>query len=497
MNQTAIESMKFPVHAEGVCVIIGNDNNWFSVKRTLFLIPLLVLIPVCGVAGRVYTLDRLVDEALKNSIALQSVSRELDQAESKIQEIYAGLFPQITASVDVGHTFAYYLPFVVNTDPGGASVSRAEGGAPDGGILSKRDAVIMQQAMLSDNLFSIPSNSAIASLSLKQPIFLQGKMISSIRIARARQRILLCSYEETRNQVKAETVKRFYGMLLEQKRLTISKEHLTLALEAHRLSTVNFSLGRARELDTLNSLLQLKQAQIDEKKAESERRTSGESLITHCGIAENPADFWVDGEFPEPVFIITINEAVEELHRGNHRIIQLKGKEIIQREQVRLAKADYLPTVFGGATLGRIGRFSELDQVDDIYWGDDQKIFMSLSWTLFSGLSRQHVVRQRIAEQNIALLAQQRTVDSLELATRTSWEQTTMLLERLSEWKTVVTIAEKSHDVAKIAYEAGTGTMFDLQNAQLELNKKRLAFNEALYTYHVAVTDFKKLIGLM
>ena len=477
-----------------------------SVRFHLLLLFTSAIVPT--VSGKVYTLDRLIEEALRNSVALRSVNKELEQAESGIQELYAGLFPRVSASVDFGHTFAYYLPFMLvssrgseETGGGGSTIfplsqNRTDGPTGSSGLLARSESP-MQAAEPLENLITIPRNTAAASLSLQQPVFLQGKTISNFKIARARQRILLCKYEETRDRIKCETTKLYFRILLEQKRIEISKEHLRLAEEAHRLSTVNYSLGHARQLDTLNSLLQLEQARIDVRKAESGKRTAGESIITECGLTVASADFWVEGEYPEPVFYITADEAVVQLHQGNRRIIQFRGNEIIQNELVNLAKAEYLPVISCGATLGRIGRFSRLDRLDDLSWGDDQKLFIRMSWTLFSGLARQHIVRQRIDDREIVLFGQQRAVDSLELVTRSLFERIMMEQDQLSAMQAIVTIAGKGHQLAKVAYKVGSGTLFDLQNARLELGRKNLAFNEALCSFHCSVTDFKFLIGML
>jgi outer membrane protein TolC len=471
------------------------------------ILTVVVLIISETAVGKVYRLDQLIDEALRNSVEIQSVTREIDQAESKIQVLFAGMFPTITATMDVSHTFAYFLPFIFTGSSDATSSGVLSGEQPAGRYAAATGSSVngvffnpssaTQPAPSLGNLFTIPPNTIAGALTLRQPLFLQGKTVSNFKIARARQRMLLCKYEESRNRVKAETIKFFYRVLLEQKRLGISKEQFHLASEAHRLVIVNFSMGRARELDTLNSFLQREQARIDEKKAESNRRTAAEAIITHCGTAQVPADFWVTGEFPEPVFYISVDEAIVQLHRGNNRIIQLKGSEIITNQQVKLARAEYLPVVAAGAVLGKIGQFSKLDDPGPVTWGNDQKVFVGLSWTLFSGFTRKHIVHQRLAERDMVLLAQQRTIDSLELTTRTSFERTMMDKEQLSALQTMVDIARKSHLLARTAYEAGSGTLFDLQNARLELNKKKLAFSEALYVFHISVTDFKLLIGLL
>ncbi|MBN1575421.1 MAG: TolC family protein [Chitinispirillaceae bacterium] len=454
----------------------------------------LLLLTAAVAWAKIFTLDELIEEAIKNSKELQRVHKEMEIAEVTIQEIFGSALPRITADVGIGHAFAQSIPYLLVNDENGMGRfgTTSTDRVPEG---LARMQTGEQEPLLVEDLISLPRNNLVAAVSLRQPLFSQGKTLINLRIARAKQSQLVCRYDEERDKVRCETIKMFYRVLLEQQRLEISKERLALADESHRLTRVNFSFGRARELDTLNSLLQLEQARIGSKQCESERRSACEAIIMQCGLARSPATFWVDGAFPEPVFFISLNEAIDQMHQGNHRIKQFRGDEKIQKGLVNLAKADLLPTLYGGGLAGRIGQFSNLDKTDAVRWGDDQRLFIGLSWTLFYGLTHQNKIRRLIIERDLMLLDQQETVEALELATRTVFEQVTNAMERLTAIRTMIGIAEKSRAVARKAFEVGSGTPFELQQAEAELNRAKLSFNEVLYEFHRTLTDFKFLIG--
>ena len=232
-----------------------------------------------------------------------------------------------------------------------------------------------------------------------------------------------------------------------------------------------------------------------ERQAEGERRSASQTMIVQCGLVLPPEDFWVEGTFPEPVFFITLDEAIVQLGKGNHRIRLFRGDEKIQNGMLHLAMADLLPAVFCGATAARIGQFSYRDDPGWMRWGDDQRVFAGLSWELFSGITRQNTIRRLKIEREQLMLAQQKTIDELELETRTCFERVTATMERLTAIQTMIGIASKSYTIARKAFEVGSCTQFDLQNAEMELNRTNLLYNETLYDFHCKVTDFKFLIG--
>lgn len=477
---------------------------WFDRFTLSFLMTLAML--QASVPAGIFTFQDVSEAALKNSRLLRSVKLEMKSAEVRIQELYGSVLPVVRASVDAEHAFEHYIPYtIVNNEQRGLWGGLGTAGAVSASLLPDADesdhlsgiAAAPFTSNSSEQTLYLPGNSVSAGLSFTQPLFLQGKAIIKLKIARARQSQLVCRYEEVRGGVKCETAQLFYALLLEQQRVKNQEERLTLAQEAHRLIRIDFASGRARELDTLNSLLNLQKSRVELSRIQSRRRLTAEKLIAHCGLVESAATFWVEGSFPEPVFFITVDESIEQLHQGNRRIGQFRAEETIINGAINLERVEFLPTLAGGGSLERIGMFSGLDSPSDIRWGNDQKLFLALSWTIFSGFTRQNAIRRKIIERDRIFLEQQKIIDSLELRTRTLFEMITVAQEELETIRTIIGIAEKSCAQARRSSEIGSITPFDLQSAETELSAARLSWNEALCRFHVSLVDFKYLIGLL
>ena len=50
-------------------------------------------------------------------------------------------------------------------------------------------------------------------------------------------------------------------------------------------------------------------------------------------------------------------------------------------------------------------------------------------------------------------------------------------------------------EIAKKAYEVGSKTLLDVQNAEHQLNSAKVAFNAAQYNYHIAIINLKLLMS--
>lgn len=490
---------------------VQNDFFEKAAMRSIIypLICMALLFAWKPVPAKVFTLEQLVESAIDNSRAIQQVKKEMDAAEAQIQKVYGNLLPVVTASVDLNHAFAQFIPYTFrtkadNTIAENSALQLDRTGIADVLASQEKDASTGSinktqqfEGLSFEDMIDLPRNRISAVVGVRQPLFSQGKTLISLKTAQARQSLLVCKYEETKNRVKRDVVKQFYSVLIAQKRIAIRKDRFALAEESHRLTVVNYASGRARELDTLNSLLQIEQARVDLHKAESGRRNACEILIVQSGLAESPVTFWVEGEFTEPVFFITLDEAMVLLRERNYVISQFRGEENVLTGMINLAKADYLPILYGGGTVGRIGQFARYETPDDIRWGNDQSVFVGLSWTLFSGFTRQQEIRQKIIERDQLRLSQQEQFEKLELEARSTYENIMISKERLLILEKMVGIAEKEYSVAKKACKVGSATLFDMQGAELDLNTARLQYSETLYEFHVAVVDFRFLIGNM
>jgi outer membrane protein len=425
-------------------------------------------------SAKVYTVDGIISEAVKNSKSIKIIEQQMYKAESQIQEAFGNALPSINASVNFKHSF----------NPNGSS--------SDEPIASES---LQEVADLLSTMLKQKSNASSFGVALQQPIYAQGKVNIGLKIANTYRSTLNCKLQDEKIKVKAAVIKLFYASLLAQKNVQIANETVKIAEEAHHLAVVREAIGKSSDLDTLTSRLHLKNAQIEFLKAQSDLRLSNEALMTAAGIVEPSSAFGVEGDFPAAEFNLTVDQALDLLHAGNNTISQFKGQNAIQEQLIKLAKTDLYPLVYGGISIGKIGQFDKIDGSGSIKWCDDQSIFIGASWDIFTGMKRNKKINQAVIDKEIFVLTEKQTIDNLELGTRTAFEKVVTSKEQLNSTLEVISLAEKSFSIAKKSYEIGSKTFLDMQNAELDLNKAKILNNAALYAFHSALIDLNLLLG--
>jgi outer membrane protein TolC len=180
------------------------------------------------------------------------------------------------------------------------------------------------------------------------------------------------------------------------------------------------------------------------------------------------------------------------MKRGNKRIGQLKSAEKVQELQVTMKKTDYLPMLYCGGSVGKFGIFNEIDAIE---WQDDQKVFIGLSLTLFSGFQRHHAISQARAERNSFRITYREVVDNLEIAVHDAYEKVETNREQLRSARALVELAETGYSLSQEAYEVGMMTLLEMQQKEVDMKNARLAYNSAQFAFNSAVIDLKLLLG--
>lgn len=452
-----------------------------------------------GTYARVYTLDELLEVAVKNSKQLRSIEKEIQKADAEVQMAIGSALPQISTSFNLSYSKSYNPFSSYNQDDLAASMDRVLSDTSTGVLPGDQRAfaqtLMAKSLSFSSELMNPPSNTASIMLNLNQPIYAQGKVGVGIKISKLFQRTLLCKHYQEKMKLRSEVATIFYTALLAQKNVEIVSEAVTLAEQTHRMALITHAVGKASELDTLTSLLHLQTTNIEQKKAQSNKRMVFEKLITVTGIAESPATFFIEGEFPEAEFNLTLDEVLVKVRKESPFLEQLKGKSEIQKQLIELGKTEFYPTVYGGGSIGKIGQFDGLNDLSNANWGNDLKVYIGLTWNIFTGLSRNYKLRQATLDAEIFQISEQAIMEDLELQTRNAYELVILSRDNLVASRSLITLAEKSYSIAQKAYEIGSRTLLELQDTELKLNQARIGLNTALYQFHVAVISLKLLMA--
>lgn len=426
--------------------------------------------------SKVYTLDEVVSEALKNSRSIKVVEQEMLKTESQVQEVYGKALPSIGTSINVSHAF------IPNSSTNDNSI--------DGTSPGSESIQSMIAALLTPK-----SNSAAFNLTLAQPIFAQGKVLIGLKMANKYRSTLNCKLQEEKLKIKGAIIKLFFGALLCQKNFQIANESVKIAEEMHHLVIIRQAVGNASELDTLTTRLHLKNAEIEFRKIDSDLRMSYEKTMTSAGILEPVSTFGLDGSIPVKEFTMSLQQVIELVKKNNYTLTQLSGAKDIQELRIKLTKTDYLPNIFAGASLGKIGQFDDPSKNGKITWDDDNRVFLEAKWDIFTGSIRNQKMYQSIIDRDIFVLNEKQTIENFVLATRNAYENVITSKDQLTATAEVIALAEKGFSLAKISYEVGSKTYLDMQNAELELHKAKTMNNAAYFNYNCALIDLQMLMG--
>jgi outer membrane protein TolC len=468
-----------------------------------------VLLVLAGATfANTYTLEMLLQAGFTNDHRLKLIEEEMRKADQKIDETRSGAMPVVDFTANVSHAFNQYNMFRDKLSSLSSSTA-GDNGYPSlvsqlGPAATFPDSVLAYNIMYlaaaageqlqSLDLTAYP-NAASFSLSVNQPLYAQGTVSLGLRIARLSQRSLVCKYQAAQDSVGAAIFKLFYASLLAQNTVTIKENAVTLARETHRIAVVNFSLGTGIELDTLTSRLNLENAQIEHQEALAQQKLSLEALIMHAGIVEQAGNMALQGDFPSGDFSISREEALERMQANNRQLSQLKTGEEVQAELVKLARADYMPTVFCGGSFSQIGAFESAAEVKREIFQSDYKVYLGVNMRLFDGLQRSSKVQQAFSDLRAFHQTRKIALDGLQLATKKAWEDMETARQKLIRSQSVLTLAEKSYAIAKTTFELGSMTMQDFRLREQDLNAARLAQTAARFAFHSAVVDLQVLMG--
>lgn len=196
---------------------------------------------------------------------------------------------------------------------------------------------------------------------------------------------------------------------------------------------------------------------------------------------------------PIPVYSMPIDvEITPSLLRRRPDIQAAEQQIAAYAAQIGVAKKDFLPTLSLNASVGTAAH-----NLGDLFKHDalTYNVQPTLSWTVFSGLSRKYAVAEAkeqmligIDEYNLTVQQASAEVDNAIVAYRNSIERIGMLNEVLGE-------SIKSFDFALDQYKQGLSPFLNLINAQIDV----LNYNNELVAERgnaqIAVMELYKALG--
>lgn len=289
----------------------------------------------------------------------------------------------------------------------------------------------------------------------------------------------------------------FYGVLLAQEMLEITKDSYKNALEnVENVRKLNKE-GFVSDFDLMSAEVQVENIKPTIQKIENTVKSAKDGLKILLGIDQD-VDIELSGSISDDFTVYSSsgipspNSVITEALEGNFDIKALEMKKTVDKAFVDVELSDYYPTLAGFANYKMAGMGNDFGEIQSY---KESMVGLSFSINLFRG----EQTKNRVQQKRIEMDKTQQQLYQLEEYIKSQVVATILELQRvemnIESQKRNVELAEKSYSLAEKRYKEGTGTQLEIKNANLELKTARTNMLQSKFDYIKAYTKLKHLSG--
>src|SRR5437762_2181352 len=449
-----------------------------------------------------FTLDQAILTALQRNPVLLNGEQEIKRTRGVIIQVRAQVLPQVTARANFDWTDPHLVGArILGTTTGtGTTPTVATGAAclfesPPSQVrdiqvqLADPTPIPIQKVQASDISYSI-------SVTGTQLIF-NGTTFPEIRGTFFQRDSAYFAFRNVLDQLIATVKTQFYQIVVNRELVSVNEQSVHL-LEAQLKDQQNrFEAGTVPRFNVLQAEVALYNQLPLLITAQNNLRIAKIVLAKTLGLDFQPRrgespPLEVAGEMPYIPRTISLANAIELGKERRPFLKQARANVLNQKEQVRAAAGQWLPTITttgGGEWISSPTNSSW----HDISKGWIAQVQGSLPiWD--SGAIAGQVIQQRAI-----LFEAKNTYDDdvrqVELEVQTAYSNLQQNQELIKSQEKNVEQAEEALRLAKARLDAGAGTQLDVLNAQVQLLTAQSTRLQALFGYNSSLAEFDRVTG--
>lgn len=330
------------------------------------------------------------------------------------------------------------------------------------------------------------------SISVKQPLYTQGKVGTALRLAKVEAEGTATEIVRAKQDVAIATVKSFYGLLwAENYRVLVAETQRQKQLHAE-MARNRFRGGVATKVDVMRSDVAVANGKPDLLRAENLVRQARAQLNYFLG---RPLDFAtaLSGDFQEKAWEGHDLASIEtEALERRPEILRLRLAERSAATQVELAQAENRMRLDFASSYGIATRLPEnLVNGKFVRWNTA----LNFTFPVFDGFKRSGLVWQASANLRAARLEREKNEQQVRLAIQQGFDELRAASETVIAARANVQEAETVLSMTQKNYEFGAATTLDVVDAQTAVSVARTNLLRGLYDYSVARANLRWAAG--
>ncbi len=301
-----------------------------------------------------------------------------------------------------------------------------------------------------------------------------------------------------------EVKKAYYSILMGEESLSVLYSSQEMVRKTVDDTQTRFENEMASEYDLVTAQVQLSNLQPTIFQAQNSLETARKMLRM---LLELPDDF--DFVIADKLGTLATAARYSDLLNSDDismnsdlRAMDIQGQ--ILKRQLGVMRTQRMPTLaaFGNVTFTGQDQISNLGDVmaglpgkTSFKWQHPINVGATLSVPLFAGFS--NVSRERQLKNSIKQLDLQRDYleSNVKVQASNAIANIGTAFSQMQAVSNTIVQAQKGYDISKVRFDAGMGTILELNSAELALTQARLNYAQAVYDYLSAQADYEKIIG--
>lgn len=416
------------------------------------------------------TLDEAIGIALSDNPTVQVANLEIERYDYVRKQALATLYPQVDAS-------AQY-------------------------------SLALRRQEMAENLSFGGKNTFNVAGTISLPLFVPS-VYRQLKMTRTQMEVAVESARATRIDMIAAVRASYYNILLAEQSLTVLEEAATTTDRVVKNTEELYKNGLAAEYDYLTARVQRSNLDPQILQIKNGIDIAKLQLKMYLSIPEE-VEIDVVGSLDDFKEMALMGSDYEFDLENNTTIKTLDLQLELLDHQEKLIQTTRMPTIaafgqisyigqersdLGGLLGGMTGGSTSTAEQSKFWWQYPISLGAQINIPLFAGFKKTNQLRE-VRNQAEQLRIQR---DYAEQGIRLQVQQSvnTLLTARsmmLANAETVLQ-AEKAYEISLTRYEAGAGTILELNSAQLSLTQAQLSYSQSIYDYLAAYAEYEKALG--
>lgn len=343
--------------------------------------------------------------------------------------------------------------------------------------------------------------------SVSLPLFVPA-IYEQLKMTRTQMESAVESARATRIDMVASVRSAYYNILLAEQSLAVLNEAVKTTEEVVENTKSLYENGLASEYDYLTAQVQLSNLKPQLLQTENAIGLTKLQLKMFLSIPEN-VDIAVVGTLDGFRDQVLLSEEYSYNIEENTTIRNLDIQSNMLKHQERLIQSSRMPSIVAFGQISYIGQErvdlsglmgggmsrASADQQSKFWWQYPISVGAQVSIPIFAGFKKTNQLRE--VRNQMAQLNMQREYAAKGVLLQVEQAINTLLTARETMLSNELTVeqAEKAYNISLTRYNAGAGTILELNSSQLTLTQAQLSYSQSIYDYLSAYATYEKTLG--